>query len=434
MSYERATEAAFEIGKKLARDAIWDGDRCNWLGPTNDFFMGRVCPGYGMLGPNVYDGTAGVSIFLAQLFRVTRDPIIRRTGIGSIRHALSRSTDVTQTTQLSFYTGHAGIAYAAIEAGRLFERDDIFQAGMTMLLELGSYDISDKCILDVLIGLGATIPTVLSLVDITAESELIERMLSWANAIVDAAKQSDRGLSWNTSDELRLNMGSKEQVAPWLASAAVIDQPNLLGYAHGAGGIALALLELGIVTGNSRLRDAAASGFDYENSWFDYENNRWPDLRFYQDQSNAAATHVAWCHGASGIGLTRARAWKLTREQRYKDDAVRAFAITHEALGQRLQPRTNFCLCHGIAGDAELFLQDDDDLYPCSPDLIQQVTQFGIETYHKANRPWPYGSSDFHTPPGLMLGLAGTGYFYLRVSDKANTPSILMLTPTGRGQ
>jgi lantibiotic modifying enzyme len=31
--------------------------------------------------------------------------------------------------------------------------------------------------------------------------------------------------------------------------------------------------------------------------------------------------------------------------------------------------------------------------------------------------------------PGLMLGLAGIGYFFLRLHDQSNVPSIMMVGP-----
>ena len=48
----------------------------------------------------------------------------------------------------------------------------------------------------------------------------------------------------------------------------------------------------------------------------------------------------------------------------------------------------------------------------------------GIERYAKRGHPWPCGMNG--ETPNLMLGLAGIGYFYLRLAIPA-IPSILLL-------
>jgi lantibiotic biosynthesis protein len=57
----------------------------------------------------------------------------------------------------------------------------------------------------------------------------------------------------------------------------------------------------------------------------------------------------------------------------------------------------------------------------------------GIERYERTGLMWPSGINDPSgtTPgqqetPGLMLGLAGTGYFYLRLANPMTMKSILV--------
>jgi lantibiotic modifying enzyme len=42
---------------------------------------------------------------------------------------------------------------------------------------------------------------------------------------------------------------------------------------------------------------------------------------------------------------------------------------------------------------------------------------------------WPCGAPGGAETPNLMLGLAGIGYFYLRLYDPIHTPSLLMVIP-----
>jgi len=55
---------------------------------------------------------------------------------------------------------------------------------------------------------------------------------------------------------------------------------------------------------------------------------------------------------------------------------------------------------------------------------IREVAHAGIERYAKRGHPWPCGMNG--DTPNLMLGLAGIGYFYLRLAIPA-IPSILLL-------
>lgn len=60
---------------------------------------------------------------------------------------------------------------------------------------------------------------------------------------------------------------------------------------------------------------------------------------------------VHWCHGATGLALTMARAWELTREPDFATAAVEAA----EVVWQR-GLLTKLGLCHGVAGNAYAFL------------------------------------------------------------------------------
>ena len=43
----------------------------------------------------------------------------------------------------------------------------------------------------------------------------------------------------------------------------------------------------------------------------------------------------------------------------------------------------------------------------------------GIEKYGHSRLPWPSGVISKQKTPGLMMGIAGTGYFFLRLYDRS---------------
>src|SRR5208283_3062683 len=64
-------ETAISIGARLCRDAIWDGRRCNWLGDSMEFESNSWTVVHRAFGPELYNGTSGVALFLAQLYSLT---------------------------------------------------------------------------------------------------------------------------------------------------------------------------------------------------------------------------------------------------------------------------------------------------------------------------------------------------------------------------
>ena len=82
-------EAANSIGAELCRDAIWDGQRCNWLGDSMEYVLGGWQIVHRSFGPDLYGGTSGVGLFLARLYQATHANIFRTTALGAVEHALS---------------------------------------------------------------------------------------------------------------------------------------------------------------------------------------------------------------------------------------------------------------------------------------------------------------------------------------------------------
>jgi lantibiotic modifying enzyme len=88
----------------------------------------------------------------------------------------------------------------------------------------------------------------------------------------------------------------------------------------------------------------------------------------------------------------------------------------------------NYSLCHGLGGNAELFILAadvlDDERYRAP---AESVGDRGIQSIHQNRNPWPCGVLGGGETPSLLLGTAGIGYFYLRLYDSAAVPSILLV-------
>jgi len=406
-------ETADRIGCRLCRDALWDGPRCNWLGWSRELINRAVGPVYRSFGPELYEGVAGIALFLGRLYPYTKDPLQKKTLEGAIQHVSDRIVHGDDSTNMGFYTGWSGMAYALIEVGRILENDALIDRGITALGGLEDAQ-EDGRMVGVMDGCAGVIPALIDIAQRFHREELIGVAVQYGTDIVDQAAKSDAGWSWET--------------------LSIPEGRHLTGYAHGVAGIACALLELHRVTGEERFREAAMEGLRYERGAFCAAQGNWPDFRKaaeFDSPLNPICT-MAWCHGAPGIGISRLRMLRLMEEDdKLLNEVDVAIHSTVAALQDPVLPgRGNYSLCHGSGGNCELLMLAADQMSRL--DLrrkAEQVGLHGVEQFERQNRPWPCGVEGAGETPALMLGSAGIGYYYLRLHDPDAVPSVLIIMP-----
>ena len=117
---ESFLEAASRIGRALVRSAYWDSDHrlCNWVGRSTRERMAvdaPVVPTVDALGPDLYGGSSGVALFLAQLAAVTDDDEASSTAAAACANALRNveRLPVREFPAMSFHSGLIGVAFAS---------------------------------------------------------------------------------------------------------------------------------------------------------------------------------------------------------------------------------------------------------------------------------------------------------------------------------
>jgi type 2 lantibiotic biosynthesis protein LanM len=403
-------QAADRIGRRLCRDAVWAGSRCNWLGWSMEAMNGSWAPAWRALGSELYGGTAGVALFLARLWQITGDAVERSTLIGALNQALEGAAGIDPLVKTGFYSGASGIGYALIEAGTILEHEEMVQRGIAELISLRNVSL-DQRMVDVISGSAGAISVLLDIGGRFGRDELIETARIHGNHLLALAHKSEEGWSWDTMQ--------------------IAGQKNLTGYSHGTAGIAHALLELHRKTGEAPYLEAAREGLRYERASFSPAHRNWPDFR-KMDPTAADSPPVymtAWCHGAPGIGMSRLRVRELLHQDPVVSEEVEfALQTTAAALAQPVGPGMgNYSLCHGSCGNAELMIMAADRLG--RRDLRQPAEtlgQIGLEHCSRTDQPWACGVQNAGETPGLLLGLAGIGYFYLRLYDSRAVPSVLV--------
>lgn len=406
-------DTAVSIALRLCRDAIWAGDRCNWVGPSMEGASGWTIV-HKSLGPDLYSGTSGIALFLAAIATRTGDRIVRKTALGAAAHAFSRAEDIPPAARIGFYSGLTGIAWTLDQLGDLLSDEALCDRSAALIEQVRAAD-PDQQPLDVLSGCAGAIPVLLSLAGSKRRAEYTDLAVQCGERLLNTAVREDQGWSWKTIDAPGMNPSR-----------------NLTGFSHGAAGIGWALLELGDATGDARFCAAAFDAFRYERSHYSAQFENWPDFRDYlrpPGQRNTPVYANAWCHGAPGIGLSRLRAWELTRDPACRQEADAAIRTTSRSLESPQATATGFSLCHGCAGNADLLIEAARVINePGHRARAEAVAQAGIEQFEAQRLPWPCGIPGAGETAGLMLGTAGIGYFYLRLHD-SELPSVLIMHP-----
>ena len=232
-------ETADRIGNRLCRDALWCGDRCNWLGWGLEVVGSAWTPVYRAQSGTVYDGTSGIALFLGRLYSITEDPLQKMAALGALNHALDVVGEIAPELQPSMYSGGTGVGYATLQLGAIFADDRMVARGLCLLREASQVPTS-PVFLDVLGGSAGAIQGLLEIAHRFDAQDLVEQADAHGKLLLQEVSKSDRGWSWNTLP------GQVEK--------------NLLGYGHGAGGIACALLELWAETANSDYREGVRWG------------------------------------------------------------------------------------------------------------------------------------------------------------------------------
>ena len=411
-------ETAAALGAKICRDALWANGRCNWIGPLMEPLEGRWHPVHKIAGPDLYGGTSGIALSLATLFAETGERLFKRTALGAINHALARAEDIDLSSRVGLYSGWLGISLAAFKVGKLLDEESLRDpaAGLIRSLQSSKLDLSNA---DVLAGSAGAIVGLLRLSEqFIADDSLIELAVRLGDRVIEDAVKTERGWSWG--DLYKPESGAFG---------------NMNGYSHGAGGIGWALLELYNKTNEARFREAADAAFQYERSWFDPTSGNWPDLRDPElsglKRDTGPSFMNAWCHGAPGIALSRLRSYEILKCDVCRSEAETGIETTIKNLyGNSEVSQSNYSLCHGLGGNCETLIYGAQVLG--RPDLFaraEEVALKGIESYESQKLPWPYGGPGAVECAGLLRGLAGISYFYLRMAHPETTPSVLILTP-----
>lgn len=396
---EEAVSIAHDMQKRAVRatdGSVW------WMGMEYIPDPGQIQPR--ALGYDLYDGSAGVALFLAALAKVTGNQECRDLALKALQPTSSvwQSSDLTLTDRLirnfgiGAGKGNGSIVYTLVRCSQFLNEPTLLEDALTVVSLLNKEYISGDRKFDLVSGAAGLLLGLLAFYDATKDSQALELAKTCGYHLVDSRVTSDNGFSaWPT-------VGDK----------------LLTGIAHGAAGIAYALLRLSEVVPDPVFQEAAESAIAYENNLFSPQTQNWRDLR-----SDKQIFGTSWCNGAPGIGLARLGGLSTLDNEAIRQDIEIALKTTQEISLQQIDH-----LCCGNLGRAELFLVAG--LLLKRNELTEIAQKQAAYVVNRAKKTGYFqifpGNFRGIYNPGFFQGMAGIGYQLLRLAYPQEIPSVLL--------
>lgn len=407
LTREELLSSAMRIAGALHERAIrGDDGGATWIAPAYLRLDDRTDQGVSYY---LYDGAAGISLFLAALNSVAHRPVDRELALAALQpiemvmKSEERSRLLAQEG-IGICNGLGSLVYSLTVVAALLDEEKLIDLARRLALEITDEKISKDRQLDLEGGAAGAIIALLELFDATGDRQVLSRALGCGEHLLSHQLPASRGGSWSGEAE---------------------DSPALAGLAHGAAGFAFALARLSAVSGQSRFLDAAKQAVGYERSIYSAADGNWPVLM----SDGGRLVMTAWCHGAPGLALGRLGSLGSINGEETSEEIEQALRTTSNS---GMSPIDH--LCCGNLGRAEVLLTAGRKLG--RPALVfeaekriaavvrraQIVDSYSLRLSEEENRTFQ---------PGFFRGFAGIGYELLRMAEPS-LPSILSFEGAGR--
>lgn len=396
MTGDGFVDEALRLGQEVVAGALISRGHATWLADGFIWADGSWRRRVATLGPGLLDGSAGVGWFLARLAALTGDPESAQVATSALRHSLKRAESLTDAGRLGWYAGSCGIAWAAIEAGRILRRDELISEG---------FDAAQACLagayhgpadLTLLNGRSGVLAGLLALQAISSDLAAADVVGDYAEGL---AQSTLRALS---SDGWRTAVGDART-----------------GLTLGLSGIGMVLMAAAAWTDGSSCRAAADAAFAAERPYY-LPGSGWSALNTH-GWTNDAQLLASWCGGAAGIGFARLVGYQLSSELLLLAELGAAIEIIRRHLGE-----LDTSLCHGVTGKLELMVAAGELLG--EPSHIQAARRVASSVIERSQKVGGYqsGFGPDAADPSLLNGLCGTATLLLRLSDHRLLPNLAL--------
>ncbi|MBR8827891.1 MAG: type 2 lantipeptide synthetase LanM family protein [Gomphosphaeria aponina SAG 52.96 = DSM 107014] len=374
--------AACEIGDRLELLALGNEEEATWIGLS---LQGWENWQLTSLNWTLYDGLPGVILFLAYLGEISEEKRytkLAQRAFNTLQFKLKKQKN--QITNIGGFSGWGGIIYTLTHLATLWQQPQLLNLAIELVKSIEEMVKTDEYF-DIISGAAGYIGSLLALNHCVAEELVKNTAIECGDRLLFTAETTKEGLYWQQQK---------------------VKNPQTTGFAHGAAGIAWALLQLGELTERESFYQAGVAAIAYE-----------------RNKLSGDTKNPIWCNGITGIGLARLAGLKYLNDSQTHAEINTAMEIILER-GWGL----NHSLCHGDLGNLELLLQAREILKEAKLEKqINYIAAMILESSQKNG--WLCGTLLGVETPGLMIGLAGIGYGLLRLAQPQRVPNVLLLEP-----
>ncbi|MBW4508806.1 MAG: type 2 lantipeptide synthetase LanM family protein [Scytonematopsis contorta HA4267-MV1] len=403
LSVEALVQEACYIAQQIQEKAMQGTDgSVTWMGLQYILKSQRFL--FSPMGSDLYDGTAGVALFLAAVEKVTGGTGFRELAVSSLQafHKFLHHAEadfqqkIVNDIGIGGAKGLGSLIYTLVQTSSFLNEPMLLEDAQKAVSFITADVIAADKKLDTVFGASGAILGLLALHKVTNDPQVLEIAIACGHHLLNNRKLSTTGYqAWPT-----------------------IDEKLLTGFSHGAAGIAYSLLKLYAVTKNSIFLDAAKEGIAYENSVFSSTNQNWPDYRY-----DSSVFGISWCHGAPGIGLARLGGLEILDTPEIRQDIEKSLEYTQQIGLQGIDH-----LCCGNFGRMETLLIASRQF--SRPEMFSVVQKQAAALIQNAKKT---GNFQISSPPfeqvynpSFFSGVAGVGYQLLRLAYPDILPSVLL--------
>lgn len=393
-SFETSLDKAKGIATELGFMAIHAGDQAHWNVYDGDMPLERE---------SLYDGTAGVVMFLAKLQKEAPDPgrsdLLQQAGAWLVNQP-------TTLFSQGIYAGLAGRGMAFLALHDALGDSTWLDAA----LQIGS-SIKDKTggpPSDLFEGPSGRGVFFLELFHATGNTVWLNSARARGDEVLAAAVPSGNGLK-----------------IPYGTMEGVTGTVFYVGLSHGSAGAGYFLCRLATALGDPAGATylACAQGIA---RWLDglKQVSQGTANWYRREPDQTTMIQSTWCHGAPGIGHFYLALWKAGGDPTHLATTMECGETVWQ--NREIDGYNGFtCLCHGRGGNTELLLS----LYRATGDQTwldraqDAGTRVWIQRWQSPAWPaWTAGDGSNQNNPGLMTGLAGDGMLFLQLSAPGRIP------------
>ncbi len=329
------------------------------------------------ISDNLYSGRMGIALFFAYLAKTLKNDTWKEECLNTLKPLLKTIEKGKEKHILGLgiggMAGAGGIIYGLLQIGKLLNISNLIENAQKIAHCIEEKHIAEDTHFDLVFGIAGLILSLLSFHPSFSTTSILKK-----------AHQCGEHL-YKKMAEISLEKDRDK---------------TLLGLSHGTAGMAYALLKLSHITSNEKFHQAANIALAYERRHFSSPEKNWPNFSM-----GRKIYTCSWCHGATGIGLSRLASLAFINDAQIMEEINTAIDTTKKYL---VNGPVN--LCCGALGRLE-FLQEAKKTL--GKDLDSPIQDLLSHIFHRIKE-----IQDSEENPGFMQGKAGLGFTLLRLLDK----------------